>query len=1199
MRPLYQHKHQGQPYLMFFILLLWAYQANAQSTTQNYVRTRTPRKAIPTNAKLDVLTANKDSVESNIQYLDGLGRPIQSIQVKGSPTGKDLVSPSAYDPFGRETTKYLLYSATTSDGSYKADALTAGGGQAQFYAGPPSGVVSTASPFSVTNFEPSPLNRLTEQGAPGSTWQPNPNNTTGHTIKISYTGNNTTALSDTNNCRLAVLYTVNIGSDQTRSLVNSGSYGAGQLYVTVIKDENNKGTRGGSVEEYKDLEGRVILKRTFNWLPGSSPTLQILSTYYVYDDTGNLAFVLPPGANPDNGLSSAANQPALDNLCYQYRYDQRNRLTEKKLPGKGWEFTVYNSLDQVIFSQDANQRAQNPQVWTYTQYDVQGRVALTGLWGSAGASGSAGDTNISTPDHTLKNWLLNWAAAQTTLWLSRDNTTSTGYTFLNPQGGGQILTINYYDDYNIPGLPTGYNVTSPRSYMTRSLPTAGKRMVLNTVNNPTPDMLWSVDYYDDFGRNIRSYKQNYLGGTANVGNFDVVINTYNFNDQVTTTYRRHFTSATGSTPRLTINNKYLYDHVGRKIKTWEQFINNAVAPDLWTLLSKVDYNEIGQVWKKNLHSTDSVNFNQVVTYSYNERGWLSGSSSDLFTLQLSYNTGTIPQYNGNVANQTWLTAGSGVKVYTYGYDQLNRLSSGISTNGFSERSIKYDLLGNISNLSRVYNNTLIDSLSYNYLAGTNTTNQLQSVTDKSTDAGVNGYKSGTYAYSYDGNGNMTVDNSKGISIRYNLLDLPQDIGLGSVPFSTYTYDANGQKISRLIGTVKTDYIDGIQYDGTAASSTISFVQTEEGRAIPNGTQQYNYEYSLTDHLGDARVNFDTATGIARQVQTDDYFPFGLDIIPAGSARISPQNDYLYNKKELQGALGLYDYGARFYDPVIARWTSVDPLAEKSRRFSPYNYVEDNPIRNIDPDGMDTDLGIQAVNGVNSEIAISGDAARTAFAQSLQDRKKKKHKHEHHANTTAKRDATAVASNIPKIQPELKKYSNFTIYPARNPDVLASWPPPRDVNYQDISNPTTATPMSSGILDTYSLVTGVGEVKALFEAVTITKALTNDAVLLDDAINLTTSSKSIAPSRTYTIYDGSGQLYKFGVTDENLVRYGQSLKEAGPGAYGKVSGVMEKSEAHIMEKYLRSLQYNSTGQYALPGMKYPYPVNFETGLRIKP
>jgi hypothetical protein len=101
------------------------------------------------------------------------------------------------------------------------------------------------------------------------------------------------------------------------------------------------------------------------------------------------------------------------------------------------------------------------------------------------------------------------------------------------------------------------------------------------------------------------------------------------------------------------------------------------------------------------------------------------------------------------------------------------------------------------------------------------------------------------------------------------------------------------------------------------------------------------------------------------------------------------------------------------------------------------------------------------------------------------------------------------------------------------------------------------------------------------------------------IEFQTSSTSQAVSRTYTIYNADGTVYKFGVTDANLIRYNQSLSEAGLGATGKFSAEIPKFQAHISEKYIRSLHFNSTGIYRLDGMKIPYPRNFDTGLPIKP
>lgn len=296
-------------------------------SSENYIFTRAFQRPI-SDADPNKIVNNADVIE-NITYFDGLGRPMQSIAIKASPSKQDLVVPIIYDGFGRQDKDYLPYmekdglTAAFRNNTTAVD--KANTHYSTFYSSDFIGV--TPNPFSQKQFENSPLNRVLLQAAPGKDWAIG----SGHEIKLDYQSN-----LDSDAVKLYSVSTAVDGNGVYVPTVAVAMYAAAQLYKTVTKDENWTSGNNNTSEEFKDKGGRVVLKRSYN--NGAH------DTYYIYDSYGNLTYVLPPKAE---GVIA---EPTLSNLCYQYRYDSRNRLIEKKLPGKGWEYIVYDKLDRPILT---------------------------------------------------------------------------------------------------------------------------------------------------------------------------------------------------------------------------------------------------------------------------------------------------------------------------------------------------------------------------------------------------------------------------------------------------------------------------------------------------------------------------------------------------------------------------------------------------------------------------------------------------------------------------------------------------------------------------------------------------------------------------------------------------------------------------------------------------------------------------------
>lgn len=488
------------------------------------------------------------SRKQTVQYFDGLGRPIQSVSTKGSANQLDLVVPIKYDNNGREARKYLpftngsngwlkpLNGILDTSGNYIGDALG-------FYTNPTDKVVDDTRPFTETIFEASPLNRPIRDYGSGVDWSPVASGGYDKPVQHFYIPNNHgTGPEQEKIISWAISYDMPIRSSFNAGFVEFGGYySSGQISIKRTLDEDSH-----EIREYIDKSGRLILRK--NQVSVSTDlnnTNDWALTYYIYDDHGNLRFVLPPELSKlihNNGDYFNVSQTELDKWAFQYKYDARNRMTQKKVPGASEILMVYDNRNRLILTQDGNQRGTSPHYWSFIKYDQLNRPILTGIK----------DTTVSQSQmQTIVDLHFSKSSARwSESYIGNVAGNVHGYTNLaypvltgstpNEVDPNKYLTVTYYDNYDFKSLWSddyhylNENLSEVVNGITYQQQEAENLHVLGQVTGTKTKVLdggvtggttWlkGITYYDDKYRVIQTVADNYKGGTDRVTNvFDFV-----------------------------------------------------------------------------------------------------------------------------------------------------------------------------------------------------------------------------------------------------------------------------------------------------------------------------------------------------------------------------------------------------------------------------------------------------------------------------------------------------------------------------------------------------------------------------------------------------------------------------------------------------------------------------------------------------
>lgn len=874
---------------------------SGSGSSENYVRTR------------DMLSSS--SGKYTYQYYDDLGRPVQTAR---DVTGKYTHDLMAYDGKGRVVREWLPAVGTTSP-SFRSSISDIS-----------QSTHNDCHAYSVTTYDA--LDRPTFIQTAGDDWH-----SAGKGITKEYVSNAVNSVK-----RYKASMTAN-------SLIKDGYYTENTLLGEKTTDED-----GHVLTVFTDKLGRKVLERRGT---GSD-------TYFVYDDLGQLRFVLSPQ------YQEAGHK---DMFAYEYRYDTKGRMVKKILPQCEYTQYWYDKAGRMKFMQDGVLRSKG--LYRFFLYDKFGRLCIQGTC--------------------------------TDCWRGDDMNTvtfsegtgfqGTGYTQGQDGDVGGSLTleiVNYYDSYGFRDRYTGYPLAQASSTNTMGLMTGQRRRASDG------SIMLDAFYYDAKGRVTAN--QNIA-----LGRLTTTTTSYKYWGDVYQTVQTTYPSiSTGMTPSLIATTTNNYSSSTGLLSNTTLKLKAGTGSEMQKTIQTLAYDGLGRL-TSNTRSGSAGS----VTYDYNLRDWVTEINGTGFHEWLEYASTTkgTKCYNGNISVHKWqVPSESFNRGYKFTYDALDRLMEAVygendfskHDNRYNEKVVEYSANGIMKRFQRrglksdnIYGK--VDNLHIT-LDGNRPVSIIEDAGNQ-TVYGAMEFRSNSTAstqYGYDGNGSLIWDANKQIAhITYDNLNYPKEVQFTNGNRIQYVYSPDGQKLrtthqtaianimvplnqtksltsSQVSSTTRTDYLGNVIFTGTSSSSSATvylnkylfdggYVSYVQNSTVPT------FRYYTKDHLGNNRAVVNDNGTIE---QTTHYYPFGGFFADASTN--SGLQPYKYNGKELDRmhGLDLYDYGARQYDAVLPMFTQVDPMAEKYYHISPYAYCGNNPVRYVDMRGDSLSLSGTTEN-INSTLDV--------------------------------------------------------------------------------------------------------------------------------------------------------------------------------------------------------------------------------------